>query len=139
MKRRALISVYDKSGIIELARFLGDSGWEILSTGGTAKYLTEQGVAVTDVSAVTGFPECLDGRVKTLHPAIHAGLLARREEASHMATLQSLGIEPIDLICVNLYPFSKWSKRDFRSRKPSSSSISAVRQCSVRRRRTTAT
>lgn len=105
MKRRALISVYDKTGIFELARYLADTGWEIISTGGTAKYLVEQGLPVTDVSAVTGFPECLDGRVKTLHPAIHGGLLARREEASHMATLQSLGIEPIDLVCVNLYPF----------------------------------
>lgn len=105
MKRRALISVYDKSGILELARFLTDSLWEILSTGGTAKYLVEQGLPVTDVSAVTGFPECLDGRVKTLHPAIHAGLLARRDEASHMETLHALGLEPIDLVCVNLYPF----------------------------------
>jgi len=76
MKRRALISVYNKDGIRELASYLNESGWEILSTGGTSKYLQENKIPVTDVSSVTGFPECLDGRVKTLHPAIHAGLLA---------------------------------------------------------------
>ncbi|GHU59525.1 bifunctional purine biosynthesis protein PurH [Spirochaetia bacterium] len=105
MKQRALISVFYKEGIGELASFLAGSGWEILSTGGTSKYLQEQGVPVTDVSAVTGFPECLDGRVKTLHPAIHAGLLARRSEASHMETLHKLNLSTIDLVCVNLYPF----------------------------------
>ena len=87
MKQRALISVYDKEGVAALASFLAASGWEILSTGGTARYLVENGVAVTDVAAVTGFPECLDGRVKTLHPAIHAGLLARRDNAAHRETL----------------------------------------------------
>ncbi|MDR2759268.1 MAG: bifunctional phosphoribosylaminoimidazolecarboxamide formyltransferase/IMP cyclohydrolase [Spirochaetaceae bacterium] len=105
MKRRALISVFNKDGILELASFLAGSGWEILSTGGTAKYLEEHQVPVIDVAAVTGFPECLDGRVKTLHPAIHAGLLARRNEKSHRDTLENLGISPIDLVCVNLYPF----------------------------------
>ncbi|GHV17776.1 bifunctional purine biosynthesis protein PurH [Spirochaetia bacterium] len=105
MKQRALISVYDKNGITELASFLVKAGWEILSTGGTSKYLQEQGLPVTDVSSVTGFPECLDGRVKTLHPAIHAGLLARRSETSHMETLEKLNLAPIDLVCVNLYPF----------------------------------
>ena len=105
MKRRALISVFDKNGIVELASFLDNAGWEILSTGGTSKHLLENKIPVTDVSAVTGFPECLDGRVKTLHPAIHAGLLARRSETSHMETLQSLNLSPIDLVCVNLYPF----------------------------------
>ncbi len=105
MKRRALISVFDKTGVGELAAFLAARGWEILSTGGTAAYLKTQGLAVTDVAAVTGFPECLDGRVKTLHPAIHAGLLARRDEATHLDTLDALGLEPIDLVCVNLYPF----------------------------------
>jgi phosphoribosylaminoimidazolecarboxamide formyltransferase/IMP cyclohydrolase len=105
MKRRALISVFNKDGIRELASFLAGSGWEILSTGGTAKYLEEQRVPVIDVAAVTGFPECLDGRVKTLHPAIHAGLLARRDEKSHLGTLENLGVSPIDLVCVNLYPF----------------------------------
>ncbi|MDR2211705.1 MAG: bifunctional phosphoribosylaminoimidazolecarboxamide formyltransferase/inosine monophosphate cyclohydrolase [Spirochaetaceae bacterium] len=105
MKRRALISVYDKSGIIDLALFLFQAGWEILSTGGTARYLGDHHIPVTDVSAVTGFPECLDGRVKTLHPAIHAGLLARRNLPSHMETLEKLGLGTIDLVCVNLYPF----------------------------------
>ncbi|MCL2599828.1 MAG: bifunctional phosphoribosylaminoimidazolecarboxamide formyltransferase/IMP cyclohydrolase [Treponema sp.] len=105
MKRRALISVFDKDGILELASYLNDAGWEILSTGGTSKHLQENKIPVTDVSTVTGFPECLDGRVKTLHPAIHAGLLARRSEKSHVETMQSLGLFAIDLVCVNLYPF----------------------------------
>jgi phosphoribosylaminoimidazolecarboxamide formyltransferase/IMP cyclohydrolase len=105
MKQRALISVFNKDGVLELASFLAGAGWEILSTGGTAKYLGEHRIPVTDVASVTGFPECLDGRVKTLHPAIHAGLLARRDEVSHLSTLEKLGISPIDLVCVNLYPF----------------------------------
>jgi phosphoribosylaminoimidazolecarboxamide formyltransferase/IMP cyclohydrolase len=105
MKKRALVSVYDKSGIDELAACLFHAGWEILSTGGTARYLQDGGVPVTDVSSVTGFPECLDGRVKTLHPAVHAGLLARRDLPAHMETLGALGIGTIDLVCVNLYPF----------------------------------
>jgi len=105
MKNRALISVYNKDGITELAMFLEESGWEIISTGGTSRHLRETNIPVTDVSSVTGFPECLDGRVKTLHPAIHAGLLARRKNASHMETLKNLKLETIDLVCVNLYPF----------------------------------
>jgi len=105
MKRRALISVYIKDGILDLAAFLVETDWEILSTGGTSKYLKENKIPVTDISSVTGFPECLDGRVKTLHPIVHAGILARRDEASHMDTLKNLGIETIDLVCVNLYPF----------------------------------
>ncbi|MDR1596806.1 MAG: bifunctional phosphoribosylaminoimidazolecarboxamide formyltransferase/IMP cyclohydrolase [Treponema sp.] len=105
MKKRALISVFNKDGILELASYLNGADWEILSTGGTAKHLQENGLPVTDVSAVTGFPECLDGRVKTLHPAIHAGLLAKRDLPSHMETLEKQGLSPIDLVCVNLYPF----------------------------------
>ena len=105
MKKRALISVFYKDGILELDSFLSGSGWEILSTGGTSKYLQENKIPVTDVSSVTGFPECLDGRVKTLHPAIHAGILARRDVQSHVDTLKSLKLETIDLVCVNLYPF----------------------------------
>ena len=105
MKKRALISVFYKDGILELASFLNDSGWEILSTGGTSKYLQENKIPVTDVSAVTGFPECLDGRVKTLHPAIHAGILARRDVQNHVDTLKELKLNTIDLVCVNLYPF----------------------------------
>jgi phosphoribosylaminoimidazolecarboxamide formyltransferase/IMP cyclohydrolase len=105
MKKRALISVFYKDGVLELAQYLASKGWEILSTGGTAKHLTASLVPVTDVSAVTGFPECLDGRVKTLHPMIHAGLLAIRENPAHMKTIADLGVTPIDLVCVNLYPF----------------------------------
>ena len=105
MKKRALLSDFVKDGILELAQYLNDSDWEILSTGGTAKYLTENGIPVTDVSSVTGFPECLDGRVKTLHPAIHAGVLAIRDNKEHMAKIAELGVAPIDLVCVNLYPF----------------------------------
>ena len=105
MIKRALISVYEKDGIPELAGFLAEAGWEILSTGGTSKYLQEFNIPVTDVSSVTDFPECLDGRVKTLHPAIHAGILACRDKASHMETLEKLKLETIDLVCVNLYPF----------------------------------
>jgi phosphoribosylaminoimidazolecarboxamide formyltransferase/IMP cyclohydrolase len=105
MKKRALISVFVKDGIVELAQYLKSTDWEILSTGGTAKYLTENNVEVTDVSSVTGFPECLDGRVKTLHPKIHAGLLARRDDSNHMKQLKDLDVTPIDFVCVNLYPF----------------------------------
>ncbi|MCL2382443.1 MAG: bifunctional phosphoribosylaminoimidazolecarboxamide formyltransferase/IMP cyclohydrolase [Treponema sp.] len=105
MKRRALISVFYKDGILELASFLAAAGWEILSTGGTSKHLQEHNIPVTDVSSVTGFPECLDGRVKTLHPVVHAGILARRDEASHMQTLKELKLGTIDMVCVNLYPF----------------------------------
>ena len=105
MKRRALISVFDKEGILELASFLNGAGCEILSTGGTAKHFSDNNIPVTDVASVTGFPECLDGRVKTLHPAIHAGLLARRSEQSHTDTMESLKLGYIDLVCVNLYPF----------------------------------
>ena len=105
MRRRALISVFVKDGVLELANFLHNNDWEILSTGGTAKYLVEQDVPVTDVSAVTEFPECLDGRVKTLHPKVHAGILAIRDKAAHMDSLNQLGVAPIDLVCVNLYPF----------------------------------
>ncbi|MCL2070331.1 MAG: bifunctional phosphoribosylaminoimidazolecarboxamide formyltransferase/IMP cyclohydrolase [Treponema sp.] len=105
MKKRALLSVFNKDGILDLASFLIEGGWEIISTGGTAKYLSDNKLPVTDVAAITGFPECLDGRVKTLHPAIHAGLLARREEPYHMETLKELRFGTIDLLCVNLYPF----------------------------------
>ena len=105
MKKRALISVFVKDGVLELAQYLHAAGWEILSTGGTSSHLSKNGIPVIDVSSVTGFPECLDGRVKTLHPFIHAGLLARRDDKSHMETIETLGVHPIDLVCVNLYPF----------------------------------
>jgi phosphoribosylaminoimidazolecarboxamide formyltransferase/IMP cyclohydrolase len=105
MKKRALMSVYDKEGILDLADFLINEGWEILSTGGTAKYLEQNNISVVDVSDITDFPECLDGRVKTLHPKVHAGLLAQRQNKKHMETLKNLDVYPIDLVCVNLYPF----------------------------------
>ena len=102
---RALISVSDKTGVVEFARALAALGVQILSTGGTAKLLEKEGVRVTEVSAHTGFPEMLDGRVKTLHPLIHGGILARRDLREHMAAIDKAGIAPIDLVVVNLYPF----------------------------------
>ena len=102
---RALLSVYDKTGIVEFARFLIDKGLSLLSTGGTYKTLKNAGLAVTEVSEYTGADEILDGRVKTLHPKIHGGLLARRDDESHLATMAERGIEPIDVVAVNLYPF----------------------------------
>ena len=102
---RALISVSDKRGAPELARNLIELGWEIISTGGTAKALTQEGVAVTPIEQVTGFPEMMDGRLKTLHPAVHGGLLARRDVPEHMQALKAQKFQPIDLIAVNLYPF----------------------------------
>jgi phosphoribosylaminoimidazolecarboxamide formyltransferase / IMP cyclohydrolase len=102
---RALISVSDKTGVLELARQLHALKVDLISTGGTAKLLTDNGLPVTEIAQVTGFPEMLDGRVKTLHPKVHGGLLARRDLPAHMAALQEHGIEPIDLLIVNLYPF----------------------------------
>jgi phosphoribosylaminoimidazolecarboxamide formyltransferase / IMP cyclohydrolase len=103
--KRALISVSDKSGVVEFSRALAALGVEIISTGGTAKLLQKEGVAVTEVSAYTGFAEMLDGRVKTLHPKIHGGLLARRDDPTHLKEMRTAGIESIDLLVVNLYPF----------------------------------
>ncbi|MEJ7624505.1 MAG: bifunctional phosphoribosylaminoimidazolecarboxamide formyltransferase/IMP cyclohydrolase [Pyrinomonadaceae bacterium] len=105
--RRALLSVSDKSGLIELAHALREAGVEIISTGGTAAALREAGFWVTDVAEVTGFPEMMDGRVKTLHPKIHGAFLAIRSNAAHVASMSEHGIEPIDLVVVNLYPFEK--------------------------------
>ncbi len=105
--RRALISVSDKTGVADFAKGLAALGVQILSTGGTASALREAGIEVTDVAEFTGQEEILDGRVKTLHPRLHAALLARRDDAEHMATLEREGIEPIDLVCVNLYPFEQ--------------------------------
>ncbi len=102
---KALISVSDKTGIVELARDLHALGVGLISTGGTAKLLAEQGLPVTEVAEVTGFPEMLDGRVKTLHPKVHGGLLARRDTPEHMAALKAHNIDTIDLLIVNLYPF----------------------------------
>ncbi|MBI4611041.1 MAG: bifunctional phosphoribosylaminoimidazolecarboxamide formyltransferase/IMP cyclohydrolase [Candidatus Rokubacteria bacterium] len=105
--KRALVSVHDKAGVVDLARGLVALGAEILSTGGTAKVLREAGIPLREVSEVTGAPEMLDGRVKTLHPKIHAAILARREKPEHLAQLQAHGIPPIDLVAINLYPFEQ--------------------------------
>jgi phosphoribosylaminoimidazolecarboxamide formyltransferase / IMP cyclohydrolase len=105
--RTALISVSDKTGLAEFARGLIQFKIKILSTGGTAKLLSEQGIPVTVVADYTGFPEMLDGRVKTLHPRLHAGILARRDSPAHLAAIKAAGIEPIDLVVVNLYPFAQ--------------------------------
>jgi len=108
---RALISVYDKRGVVELGRALAEMKVEILSTGGTARLLRENKIPLREVSEVTGVPEMLGGRVKTLHPAIHAGILARRDDPEHMAALAQQGFRPIDLVVVNLYPFAQTAAR----------------------------
>jgi phosphoribosylaminoimidazolecarboxamide formyltransferase/IMP cyclohydrolase len=110
--QRALLSVYDKRGLVEFARGLVDLGIELLSTGGTAKVLADNGLPVVRVSEVTGHPEILGGRVKTLHPRIHGGILADRQQSSHLAELREHGINPIDLVAVNLYPFRETAGRE---------------------------
>ncbi|MBV28905.1 MAG: bifunctional phosphoribosylaminoimidazolecarboxamide formyltransferase/inosine monophosphate cyclohydrolase, partial [Rhodospirillaceae bacterium] len=102
---RALISVSDKTGLETLGQFLAERGVDILSTGGTAKALREANVSVRDVSEQTGFPEIMGGRVKTLHPLIHGGILARRDDKDHLSAMEKHGITPIDLVVINLYPF----------------------------------
>jgi phosphoribosylaminoimidazolecarboxamide formyltransferase / IMP cyclohydrolase len=112
MIRRALLSVYDKTGLPDFARGLAEFGVELLASGGTAAHLAQLGLSVVRVEELTEFPELLEGRVKTLHPRVHAGILARRDRADDLASLAELGIEPIDLVCVNLYPFDEvaWRK-----------------------------
>src|SRR5258707_11527529 len=105
--QRALISVSDKTGVVEFAKALLTHGVEILSTGGTAQLLKLNGVVVTEVSDFTGFPEMMEGRVKTLHPKVHGGILARRDKPGHVASMKEHGIVPIDLVVVNLYPFAQ--------------------------------
>ncbi len=109
---KALISVSDKTGIVDFAKRLEKQGVEIISTGGTYKKLKEEGVKVKEISELTGFPECLDGRVKTLHPKVHAGILARRDKPEHMQQLQDLNISTIDFVVVNLYPFKQTILKD---------------------------
>ncbi|MBR3847503.1 MAG: bifunctional phosphoribosylaminoimidazolecarboxamide formyltransferase/IMP cyclohydrolase [Alistipes sp.] len=109
---RALISVSDKTGVVEFAQGLRALGWEVIATGGTMKLLEEKGVEVINISDVTGFPEICDGRVKTLHPKVHGGLLARRDDESHLAALKENGIEFIDMVCVNLYPFRQTIQKE---------------------------
>jgi phosphoribosylaminoimidazolecarboxamide formyltransferase/IMP cyclohydrolase len=110
--RRAILSVYDKDGIVPLARGLASRGVEILSTGGTARMLLEEGIEIQRIADLTGFPEMLDGRVKTLHPKVHAGILALRDRPQHVEDLHSQGIEPVDLVVVNLYPFEQTARMD---------------------------
>ena len=105
--KRALVSVTNKEGIVEFCKELQQLGFEIVSTGGTLKKLTDEGVEAIAIDDVTGFPEMLDGRVKTLHPLVHGGLLFRRDLPSHVETVKEHGIKPIDLVCVNLYEFEK--------------------------------
>ncbi|MDE6803343.1 MAG: bifunctional phosphoribosylaminoimidazolecarboxamide formyltransferase/IMP cyclohydrolase, partial [Muribaculaceae bacterium] len=102
---RALISVSDKRGVVDFARELKQLGWDIIATGGTMKALRDAGLDIINISDVTGFPEICEGRVKTLHPKVHGGLLGRRDSAEHMAQLAENGIETIEMVCVNLYPF----------------------------------
>jgi len=109
---RALISVFDKTGVVDFAKKLERLNVEIVSTGGTARLLKENGINVIGISEVTGFPECLDGRVKTLHPKVHAGILARRDSDDHMNQLKDLKVETIDLVAVNLYPFKETIKKE---------------------------
>ena len=105
--KRALLSVSDKTGIVELAKFLNENGVEIISTGGTMKAIKDAGIPVTYVSDVTGFPEIMDGRVKTLNPKIHGAILAVRSNPEHVKAMEEHGIKPIDLVVVNLYPFKE--------------------------------
>src|SRR3989440_5576213 len=109
--RRALLTVSDKRGLVDFARGLAELGVEIVSTGGTARELSEAGIGTRPIDDYTGFPEILDGRVKTLNPRIYAGLLAVRSKPEHVATLGEQDIEPIDLVCVNLYPFERTASR----------------------------
>jgi len=109
--KRAILSVSDKSGIVELAKFLTENGVEILSTGGTAKLLRENGIDVVDVSEFTGFPEILDGRVKTLHPKIYGGILSIRDNKDHIKEMEENNLVPIDLVVCNLYPFEQTLKK----------------------------
>ncbi|MBR2254336.1 MAG: bifunctional phosphoribosylaminoimidazolecarboxamide formyltransferase/IMP cyclohydrolase [Candidatus Methanomethylophilaceae archaeon] len=110
--KRAIISVSDKEGIVDFAKELASMGVEIISTGGTYRLLSENGVKVKEVSDLTGFPEMLDGRVKTLHPKVHAGILARRDLPEHMSAIESMGIQPIDMVVINLYPFKQTVLKD---------------------------
>src|SRR5438270_12500494 len=104
---RALLSVSNKTGMVDLARGLTTRGFELVSTGGTARALADAGLPVTNVSDVTGFPEMMDGRVKTLHPKIHGGILARRHRPDDLEAIRNQGIDLVDLVVVNLYPFAK--------------------------------
>src|SRR6202165_2208936 len=109
--QRAILSVTNKTGVAEFARKLSEMGVELISTGGTAKLLRDSGIPVQDISELTGFPEMLDGRVKTLHPKVHGGILHRRENPAHRSAVAEHGIQPIDMVVVNLYAFEKTAAR----------------------------
>lgn len=109
--KRAIVSVTDKTGVVDFVAFLVSGGVEIVSTGGTQKVLKEAGIPVTSVEAVTGFPEILNGRVKTLHPKIHGGVLADKDNPDHLRVISEKGIKPFDLVCVNLYDFYSAAER----------------------------
>ena len=104
---RALVSVSDKTGLVPFVQSLKELGWDIIATGGTMKLLQDNNIEVINISEVTGFPEICDGRVKTLHPKVHGGLLARRDDPSHLKALEENEINFIDMVCVNLYPFKQ--------------------------------
>src|SRR3954465_11681207 len=108
---RALLSVSDKTGVVDLARGLASRGFELVSTGGTARALADAGLTVIGVSELTGFPEMMDGRVKTLHPALHGGILARRDRADDLAAMAQPGIGLVDVVVVNLYPFAETARK----------------------------
>src|SRR5437879_7657726 len=109
--RRGILSVTDRTGLVDFAQELGGMGVELISTGGTAKMLRNSGISVKDISELTGFPEMLDGRVKTLHPKVHGGILHRRENAAHRSAVAEHGIQPIDMVVVNLYAFEKTASK----------------------------
>src|SRR5436305_1773236 len=109
--QRAILSVTDKSGLADFARKLSGMGVELISTGGTAKLLRDSGIEVKDISDLTGFPEMLDGRIKTLHPKVHGGILHRRQDPAHRAAVAEHGIQPIDMVVVNLYAFEKTASK----------------------------
>lgn len=121
--RRALISVYDKNRLEEIGKALSSASVEIIATGSTAKTLASCGIAVKEVSQVTGFPEIIGGRVKTLHPAIHSGILADQQNSDHISALTDLGIEPFDLVIINLYPLKKRLHRALHSQSALNKSI----------------
>src|SRR5688572_9674056 len=137
---RAILSVSDKSGLVDLARGLTARGIELISTGGTSNALSAEGLPVVSISEVTGFPEMMEGRVKTLHPAVHAGILARRDRPDDLAALDEHEIRPFDLVCVNLYPFESVAAR-FGVREEDAVEMIDVGgpRCSVRPRRTSLT
>ena len=118
-KKLALLSVSDKTGIVEFARGLVETGYTVVSTGGTKDVLDRAGVPVSSITEITGFPEIMDGRVKTLHPKIHGGILAKRDQPSHREEMRKHAIPPIDLVAVNLYPFARTvEKPDVTLKKP---------------------